>query len=159
GTLRDKLPAQAPVRILTRDSAWPKPPWSSLITAAAEEAERIGAVLLVIDALAFWAGFAEGQEKDPGAAQAVMDALQRATSSGLAVLLVHHQRKAGGEDGTAVRGASTIFGSVDALAELERIEGTPPGQRRIVGVGRWANQTPAVLVVDRDPDLGAWRVI
>jgi proteasome lid subunit RPN8/RPN11 len=158
GTLRDKLPG-GPVRVLTRDAAWPKPSWPDLVRAAVSEAQHIRAELLVIDALAFWASFAEGQEKDPGAAQAVMDALLSATSAGLAVLIVHHQRKAGGEDGDAVRGATTIFGSVDVLVEVERLgEDAPPTQRRLVAMGRWPQTTP-VLLVDRDPGSAAWRVI
>jgi AAA domain len=117
-----------------------------------------GAVLLVIDSLSFWAAFAEGAEKDAGAAQAAIDALGAATGLGLAVLLVHHQRKAGGEDGDAVRGSGAIFGAVDTLVELERLEDAPPGHRRLVAVGRWPT-TPPVLVIDRDAGTGTWRVV
>ena len=157
GTLRHKLPGAA-VRVLTRDAAWPKPRWSELVRAAVAEARRIGAALLVIDALSFWAGFGENQEKDAGAAQAVMDTLQAATGTGLAVLLVHHQRKAGGEDGDAARGSGAIFGAVDALLERARAgDKAPPGQRRLVATGRWPSMAQ-VMVIDRDP-AGAWRVI
>jgi hypothetical protein len=160
GTLRHKLPASDRVSVLTRDAAWPKPAWPGLVTAAVDEAERIGAVLLVIDALSFWAGFAKDAEKDSGAAQAVMDALGLATRPGLAVLLVHHHRKSGGEEGDAVRGSGAIFGAVDALVELESLaDDAPPGQRRLVGVSRWEGATPAVLVVERDAATAAWRVI
>jgi hypothetical protein len=158
GSLAHKLPATDRVRVLTRDAAWPRPAWPALVTAAVAESARIGAVLLVIDALAFWAGFTEGQEKDAGATQAAMGALTAATRAGLVVLLVHHQRKAGGEDGDAVRGSGAIFGAVDLLVELERCEGAATGQRRLVAVGRWPS-TPAVVVVEREPELGAWRVI
>jgi hypothetical protein len=157
GTLAHKLP-DAPIRVLTRDAAWPKPPWPALVAAAVAEAARVEAAILVIDALAFWAGFSEGQEKDAGAAQAAMDALGAATAAGLAVLLVHHQRKAGGEDGDAVRGSGAIFGAVDVLVEVERCEDAPPSHRRLVALGRWPT-TPPVLVVDHDPDSCSWRTI
>jgi AAA domain len=156
-TLAPKLPESARSVALTRDGAWPKPSWAELIAAAVEEAKRIGAVLLVIDALAFWAAFREGEEKDAGAAMATMDALGVATGAGLAVLVPHHQRKAGGEDGDAVRGSGAIFGAVDMLVELERLgDDAPPGYRRLVAVGRW--DAPPVLVIDRDARSGVWRV-
>ena len=158
-SLAPKLSESGKSTALTREDAWPKPSWSQLIEAAVTEAQRIGAVLLIIDALAFWAAFAEGEEKDAGAAQAAMDALGAATAAGLAVLLVHHQRKAGGEDGDAVRGSGAIFGAVDILVELERLgEDSPAGHRRLVAIGRWPT-TPAVLVIDRDAATGGWRVV
>jgi hypothetical protein len=158
GTLRHKLPADAPIRILTRDAAYPKPAWRTVVEGAVAEAEHIGAVLIVIDALSFWAGLAEGQEKDSGAMQAVMDVLQAATLDGLAVLLVHHQRKAPGEDGDALRGASSIFSATDLLVEVERLGADAPGShRRLVALSRWP--APPVLVVDRDVATGAWLVV
>ena len=102
GTLAHKVPAKAPIRVLTRD-VWPRPTWPGLITAASAEAERIGAGLVVIDALSFWAAITEGRTGDAAAMQAVMDALTQATRAGLAVLLIHHTRKSGGEQGDAVR--------------------------------------------------------
>ena len=159
GTLRPKLPKSSRSLVLTRDGAWPKPRWPELISAAVAEAKRIGAVLLVVDALSFWASLGEGQAKDPGAAQAMMDALGEATRAGLAVLVVHHTRKAPGEDGDAVRDSNAIVGAVDALVELERVSGAPPGQRRLVGVGRWVAAIPPVLVIEHHPGEGSWRVI
>jgi hypothetical protein len=160
GTLRHKLPKSrnAGMRVLTRDAAWPKPSWVDLIEGAVAEAGRVGAVLLVIDALSFWASISEGQARDAGAMQRVMDALVSATSSRLAVLLVHHQRKGGGEEGEAVRDSSAIVGAVDVLVEYERVEDAPHTHRRLVGVGRWA-QTPPVLVVEHDPRTVSWRVL
>lgn len=158
-TLAHKLPASNRVRVLTRDAAWPKPTWPALVAAAATEAHRLSTSLIIIDALSFWASFGPDQEKDAGAAQKVMDALTAATRDGITVLLIHHQRKAGGEDGDAVRGSGAIFGAVDMLVEIERCgEDAPPGHRRLVATGRWSG-APPVLVVDRDPEHAAWRVI
>ena len=147
------------VRVLNRDSAWPKPDWPELIAAATEEAKRIGARLLVIDSLAFWAGFEAEKEKDPGAAQEIMDALDQACRVGLAVLLIHHQRKAPGENGTGVRGSGALAGAVDVVIEYERLgDGAPRSQRRLVALSRWP-QTPDVLVVDYRREEGSWRVV
>jgi hypothetical protein len=159
GTLVNKLPASHTIRVLTREAAWPRPSWPVLVEAAAQEGRRIGAALLVIDAFAFWASFAEGAENDAAATQGAIAALGPATTAGLAVVLVHHQRKSGGEGGDAVRGSGAIFGAVDALVEVERPdEKAPRGHRRLVAVGRWPS-TPAVLLVDRDPTTCAWRVL
>ena len=158
GTLRHKIPATDRLRVLTRDAAWPKPTWPELVTGSVAEALRVDAVMLVIDALSFWASIREGQGRDAGAMQAVMDALGEATRAGLVVLLVHHQRKGGGDDGEAVRDSSAIVGAVDVLIEIERIgEDAAPGHRRLVATGRWP-QIPPVLVVDRDaaPRGGWW---
>lgn len=70
GTLAHKLPASDRVRVLARDAAWPLPAWPALVEAAVAEAERIGAVMLAVDALSFWAGLEDGQENDAGAVQA-----------------------------------------------------------------------------------------
>lgn len=158
-TLRHKLPDAENVHVLTREGAWPKPAWPELVAAATEKARTVGASLLIIDSLSFWAGFAAESEQDSGAMQQALDALHAATLAGLAVVVVHHQRKAPGGEGTAIRGSSAIAGAVDVIVELERLpEGSPATQRRLVAVGRWP-QTPAVLVVQLDPGAGDWRVI
>lgn len=156
-TLAPKLGSSDESLVLSRDKAWPKPSWVELIGAAVSRAKEIEAALLVIDSLAFWASFREGQEQDSGAVQKVMDMLSAAASGGLAVLLVHHQRKRGGDQGDAVRGSGAILGAVDVVVELEHLgEGSPPTHRRLVAVGRWP-QTPPVLVIDRAED--GWRVV
>src|SRR5262249_56304824 len=43
-----------------------------------------------------------------------------------AVLLVHHDRKSGGEGGKGVRGGSALFGAVGQPIPLERRPGGPP---------------------------------
>jgi len=62
-----------------------------------------------------------------------------------AVLLVHHDRKSGGEDGKGVRGGSALFGLVDQLITLERRQGGSATQRVIKALGRYG---PAELVAD-----------
>lgn len=161
GTLGHKMPnGDVDLHILTRDGAWPKPEWRHLIKEAVAHATKVGAVLLVIDTAAFWTALAADKEKDAGAVQAVMLPLVEATRSGLAVLLIHHARKSGGEDGDAVRGSSGWAGSVDTIVELERPggENAPPNQRLLLGLGRYP-QTPAVLLIDYDRATGGWSVI
>ena len=146
------------VSVVVRENAWPRPSWADLIHAAVAEAERIGAVLLVIDSYLFWSQLAEGQENDSAATGATLAALITAANAGLAVVLIHHQRKSGGEDGDAVRGSGGIFASVDALLEIERVEHAPANQRKIITSGRFVSMAP-VLVADYDPPTGAWRIV
>lgn len=157
GTLKPKLSGR--IRTLTRDSAWPRPDWDALVTAATAEAKRIGATVLIVDSLSFWGSLAEGQENDSAVMQRTLGALGAATSAGLAVMLVHHQRKGGGEEGDAVRGSGAIFAAVDMLIEVERSKGdSTPTHRQLVATGRWRD-APPVLIVDHDPRERSWTVI
>ena len=158
-TAAAKLPPSDEILVLTREQAWPKPSWPELIAAARDECRRIGAGLLLVDSFGFWASMPADAEKDSGAAQAALAPLLEAAGSGLAVLLIHHQRKGGGEDGDALRGSNAIAAAADVLIEVERLgEDAPPRFRRLVAIGRWP-ETPGVLVFEHDPREGSWRVV
>ncbi len=161
GTLRSKLPTSDRIRVLTREDAWPKPTWTDLVLAAVTEARRVDAVLLVIDTFAYWAALGADQEKDAGAVGGALNALVEAALAGLAVVLVHHHRKGGGENGDALRGSTALPGVVEVIMDIERLPDpdAPPAHRQILGLGRYPERTPAALVVDRDPATCAWRVI
>ena len=156
GTLAHKLPNLDHVSVLTRENAWPKPDWPTLVNAATTEARRIGAVLLVIDTLAHWAGMPADREKDSGAALAVMDACITAARQGLAVLLPSHTRKGGGDDGEGIRGSSAFAGSADIIIEMERVPDAPR-QRALLALSRYP-QTPGTLVAELAVD-GIWRCV
>lgn len=148
------------VRVLNRDACWPKPSWPDLIAGATAEAESTGACLLVLDSLAFWAALEGDRENEAGTAQAIFAALDEACRAGLAVLIVHHQRKAAGAShGTGIRGSGAIAGAVDVILEYERLgEEAPPSHRRIVALSRLP-ATPDVLVLDYERRDASWRVI
>jgi hypothetical protein len=157
-TLLHKLPISERVSILTREAAWPKPPWPELLAAAVEEAVRIDARLLIIDTLPYWAGMAADKEKDAGAALAVMAPALEAVQQHphLALLLELHTRKGGGSDGEALRGSNAFTGAVDIVLEIERT--TNPHQRAILALSRFP-ATPGTLLYDHDPHTGTWRVV
>ena len=146
------------LRLATRETAWPKPDWSTLVAAAVAEAKRVDAVLLVIDTFAAWASLGPEAEKDAGAVQAAMEPVVQAARSGLAVLLILHSRKGGGEDGEGVRGSSALAGAADIVLELERVQGGPARQRKLLALSRYP-QTPGVLVIEHEVNQGRWRVI
>ena len=116
--------------LMTREDLWPLPTWADLLEAAAAHVQATGAVLVVIDTLAHWAGLRADQEKDPSTMQTVMAAQAGLLRTGAAVLDGHHQRKAGGEGGDAIRGAGSILANVDMSLEYERVG---EGVRRTTG--------------------------
>jgi hypothetical protein len=154
-TLAHKLSAIEGIRVLTRDAAWPKPTWEELVAGSIAEAQRVGAVALVVDTLPYWASMAAEAEKDAGHAAAAMAPLLDATRAGLAVLVPLHARKGGGDDGEGVRGSSAITGTGDIVLELGR--GKHPRERILLALSRFPS-TPGSLVIERD-ELGAWSAL
>jgi DNA-binding transcriptional ArsR family regulator len=61
----------------------------------------------------------EGGLSEPTFRGAV-EPLTLAAAGGLAVVIIAHQRKSGGEFGEAVRGSNALTGAVDIVLELER---------------------------------------
>lgn len=122
--------------------------WPDVAAAAAAEAHRIGAKLLVVDTLSQWAGVRGDDENLTGPALAAMEPLQAAAAAGLAVIVLRHDRKSGGEVGDSGRGASAFAGVVDVVLQLSR----PPGQgrptlRQLAALSRF-DETPAKLVIE-----------
>jgi len=75
--------------------------------------------LVVIDTMGFWM-----QIQDENDASQVRAALQplvdMARTEGVAVLLIHHNKKTGGKFGEGVRGSTAFAGNVDIILELVR---------------------------------------
>jgi AAA domain len=157
GTLAHKA-GTGDIRFATRDTAWPRPDWETLVAAARAEASRVQAKVIVIDTFAAWAGLGPESEKDAGTIQEAIEPLLELTRKGFAVLLVVHTRKGGGEDGEGIRGSGALAGAADIILELERVQGAPPRQRKLLALSRYP-QTPGVLVIEHDPDIGAWTAI
>jgi len=132
-------------------------PWPDIVTTAVEKAASVGAVLLVIDTSPAWAGLAGDTENDAGSALQAMAPLQAAAATGLAVVVVRHDRKGGGELGESGRGSSAFAGAADILLGLRRAntEGHPT-RRELLGVGRF-DDIPAEIVLElRD---GEWLAL
>jgi hypothetical protein len=83
---------------------------------------------VIVDTVRAWCPQAE---KSPEAANEVMQAVrQELTEPGLAVLVVHHDRKGGGDFGEGVSGTNALVGAVDVLIELKRVGGRVDDPRR-----------------------------
>jgi hypothetical protein len=88
---------------------------------------------------------------------AAMSRIKRiADHYGVAVLLVHHVRKAGAEDFLAtVSGTNGLAGAADAVLVLERARAQADGVLHVTG--RDVDETDYALAFD--PRAGAWRLL
>jgi hypothetical protein len=109
--------------------------------------------LVILDTLArFWTVADENDNAAVG--RAVSPLLDLARQTGAVVLLVHHERKSGGEDGRAIRGGSALFGLVDQALILERRQGGAATHRVLRALGRY-DETPHEVVIELVTDV--WR--
>ena len=75
--------------------------------------------IVFIDTLSIWAGIAD--ENDAAKVTAAVALVMRlAQEQDVAVVLVHHSRKAGGAHGESIRGSGAILATVDISVELKR---------------------------------------
>jgi len=79
--------------------------------------------------------------------------------AGAGVLAVHHPRKSGGENGTAVRGSGALPGAVDVIVELRQYASDDEADRRRVLTcrGRFEDHPPET-VAELGTD-GVYRII
>jgi hypothetical protein len=103
-----------------------------------------GVKLVIVDTLArWWRVKDENNNAELGAAVAPL--LELARGTGATVLLVHHERKTGGQEGRGIRGGSALLALVDQALQLERRQGGDPSHRTLTSVGRYA-ETPREIV-------------
>ncbi len=121
-------------------------PWPSIVRAAVKKAGEVGAKMIVIDTVSQWAGFKGEEENSAGAALEALRPVQEASASGLAVIVVRHERKSGGVVGEAARGSSAFAGAADIVISIRRPEGnTKPTLRNLQTLSRF-DTTPPELV-------------
>jgi hypothetical protein len=89
--------------------------------AIAEEAQAFNADLIVLDTLT---KIARIKDENDNAAWTLWfnEALPVIRDSDADWLMIHHDRKSGGEHGEGIRGASAIFASVDIALSLRRVK-------------------------------------
>ena len=122
--------------------------WPELVASAVRECQHRGAGILVVDTLPRFAGLRGDAENNAGDADEAMAPLQIAAADGLAVVVVRHERKAGGEVGDSGRGSSAFGGAVDIVLALKRGDGaTRPTVRVLHALSRF-DETPPELVVE-----------
>jgi hypothetical protein len=127
--------------------------WPVIVAAAAAECRRRNAGALVVDTLSAFARIED--ENDATAALAALRPLQEvAAKDNLAVIVVRHERKGGGEVADSGRGSSALAGGVDIVMSIRRPDGqTRPSVRILRSLSRY-DETPDGLVVEWQPTAG-----
>ena len=121
--------------------------WQALLDRLADEQDRAGLQLVVIDPLA---SFLPGSdENNASALLAALAPLQRLTAAGVAVLLLHHPRKTDGEP----RGSGALPGFADILVQMIGPPRTQLESRRrsLLAASRFA-ETPAERRIELSAD-------
>ncbi len=92
------------------------------------------------------------KEDSPEAAIPIYLLVELVRETKTAVLLVHHDRKSGGEYGSQIRGSSAIFGAVDLSISLKRFTGN--GHLvEVQTIGRICSQTEPIVIELHPQDL------
>jgi hypothetical protein len=147
--------------------------WLALIDHVDDLRQRHDLALLVIDP---WAAFLPSRDENGAAGVlAVLHSLQRLTAAGLAVLLLHHPRKAISADGQWARGSGALSGFVDVVMEMRyfsrasdadrrrvllaysRFEETP--RRRVLELNAAGTDYVALGDLDEEEFGRAWQVV
>jgi hypothetical protein len=112
--------------------------------------------LLVIDSLA---RFLPSGENSPAALQKVMQMIGWISDLTIAVLLLHHPRRAGGRPGLAARGSGALPALADVLLDLRLPPGDPFTRRRhLFGLGRYP-EIPQHLLIEMNPEGTDYAVL
>jgi hypothetical protein len=130
--------------------------WCELVDVIAEAIAETKYGLIVIDTVPnHWPVV---DENDAGQVSAALSPLHKLTEAGAAVLLTHHARKSGGQEGQAARGSGALTGFVDIMIELRRLsaDDTENTRRVLSTFGRF-DECPGELVIDLHND--GYRVV
>jgi AAA domain-containing protein len=123
--------------------------WRDVVTAALAECSAVNARLLVVDTLPAFAGIRGEAENDAGAALEALEPLQvAAATSGLAIVVVRHERKAAGVVGETGRGSSAFTGAVDVVLRLARQENPVRPTIRVLEALSRFDETAEELVIE-----------
>jgi DNA-binding transcriptional ArsR family regulator len=123
--------------------------WAEVVEQAVARCHERELGVLVVDTWDKWTGLRGDAENRAGDVLEALEPLAMAAASGLAVLIVCHQRKSSGEYGEAVRGSNALTGSVDIVIEQERPSASmeaAPTTRILRAVSRF-KATPGELVL------------
>lgn len=120
-----------------------------------EEIERFiiknNITLVIIDTLTqFWTVADENSNAE--VIREVSPLLDLARQTDAAVLLVHHERKSGGDDGRGIRGGSALFALVDQAFLLDRRHGGDETHRVLRTFGRYFETPREVVLALQDSD-------
>jgi archaellum biogenesis ATPase FlaH len=103
--------------------------------------------LVIIDTLStFWP---VRDENDAPQVSSALLPLNKLQEENLAVLLIHHDRKSGGEEGTASRGSGALPSYVDVIVEFRRFDASKrEDSRRVIKTYSRYEETPHEIVIE-----------
>jgi hypothetical protein len=134
------------VHVLMRHQAYSLD-WPTIVAEAVDYCRDQGLGVLVVDSWDKWSGLGGDAENSSGAVNDALVPLSLAAAAGLAVIVIHHQRKSVGDHGDAVRGSNAITGNVDIIVELERVKGDDLVNTRVLRATSRFRSTPETLVM------------
>lgn len=125
--------------------------WIQFITKTAEFCVENKIGFVIIDTLAtFWP---VRDENDATQVTSALLPLNSLLENDLAVMVVHHDRKSGGEEGTASRGSGALPAYADIIVEFRRFDPSKRNDtRRVVKTYSRYEETPPELVLELTPE-------
>ena len=125
--------------------------WIQFITIAAEFCTTNNIEFVIIDTLAtFWP---VRDENDATQVTSALLPLNTLLENDLALMVVHHDRKSGGEEGTASRGSGALPAYADIIVEFRRFDPSKRNDtRRVVKTYSRYEETPPELVLELTPE-------
>jgi hypothetical protein len=120
--------------------------WDEVIAESTAKSREVGSRLLVIDTFPQFAQLAGDTENNSGDVLAALRPLQAAMAEGIAILVVCHERKSGGDASDAGRGSSAFGGAADIVLTIRKGSSRDTA-RSILGLSRFS-ETPTELVIE-----------
>ncbi|MFH1244449.1 MAG: AAA family ATPase [bacterium] len=132
--------------------------WVKWVEKAADYCVANDLSLAVIDTMTTFSSVTD--ENDSSQVNASLLPLNYFREKNIAVLLVHHFRKSGGNEGTASRGSGALMSYVDVIIEFSRLEPDDPNnnQRKFITLSRF-DQTPHEVILDYDGNEYSSQVV
>lgn len=104
--------------------------WQEIVDGVLARVLEHGIGLVVVDTSDVWMLRPGDDPNDPVTAEAAVRVLQPLVAANVAVFLLRHERKGGGDIADSGRGSSAFAGAVDALMTLRRVQGSGHDNRR-----------------------------
>ena len=134
---------------------WPRPTrgipsskdWVEIIDLVCKKCKELSIDMVVVDTIStFWP---VDDENDAAKVKRALVPLYKLTDdNGVALMLVHHFKKDGGNEGTASRGSGALAGHVDNIIEFRRSDDGFPYQRKIKTMGRFIQETELTIEME-----------
>jgi Mn-dependent DtxR family transcriptional regulator len=136
--------------------------WPEIVEAAVIKCKEAGSRILIVDTMSQWTDMRGDQENQSGAMAEMMRPVQAAAADDLAVLVLRHDKKAGGEVGKSARGSSFAAGAVDIIVQLEKLPQSANGSanQRVLRAESRFEETPAEMVIElREALPNSYKVV